>query len=267
MMFNGHGRGGNMVPEIVEESNVPLYQQLKNIIKGQILNGVLKTGEKIPPEIDLCSVYGVSRITVRQAINSLAQEGFLYRKQGKGTYVTSPKLRRRLPKLYSFSEDMKDLGLKPSSKVIESEIIEADEEVFSLLKLPENNRKVNKVVRVRLANDEPILIERTYIPLFLSPELLLENLENESLYRLFREKYGLVLDHAYETYEVTTVRKNEAEILNCKKNLPAFAIERITFLKTDVPVELTRSIMRGDRVRFTVQLLADQAQIRRQIEF
>jgi len=79
------------MPEILEESGIPLYQQLKNILKGQILSGVLKPGDRIPPETELCAKYGVSRITVRQAIHSLVEEGFLYRKQGKGTFVTSPK--------------------------------------------------------------------------------------------------------------------------------------------------------------------------------
>ncbi|MEN3185626.1 MAG: GntR family transcriptional regulator, partial [Atribacterota bacterium] len=177
--------------EIIEEGNVPLYQQLKNILKGQILSGVFKPGDSIPPEAELCRTYGVSRITVRQAVKSLVEEGFLYRKQGKGTFVTSPKLRRRLPKLYSFSEDIMELGLKPSSKLLEQAIIEADEELVELLRLPPSDHRVNKLVRVRMANDEPILIERTLIPVYLCPDLLKEDLEKGSLYTILREKYGL----------------------------------------------------------------------------
>ncbi|MGQ9621842.1 MAG: GntR family transcriptional regulator [Candidatus Caldatribacteriaceae bacterium] len=252
--------------EILEESGVPLYQQLKNILKGQILSGVLKPGDKIPPETDLCTKYGVSRITVRQAIHSLVEEGFLYRKQGKGTFVTSPKLRRRLPKLYSFTEDMLELGLRPSSKVLACEVVVADRKTKEILKLPPGEERVNRVVRVRCANDEPILIETTFIPLYLCPGLIEEDLEKGSLYALLRDKYSLLLDHAYETYEVGKVRKEEAQHLKCRAGLPAFVIERVTYLRNEIPVELTKSVARGDRLRFTVLLVADQAQIRREVE-
>jgi GntR family transcriptional regulator len=254
------------MPEILEESGVPLYQQLKNILKGQILSGVLKPGDKIPPETDLCTRYGVSRITVRQAIHSLVEEGFLYRKQGKGTFVTSPKLRRRLPKLYSFTEDMLELGLRPSSKVLACEVIVADRKTEEILKLPPGEERVNRIVRVRCANDEPILIETTFIPLYLCPGLIEEDLEKGSLYAVLRDKYGLLLDHAYETYEVGKVRKEEAQHLKCRAGLPAFVIERVTYLRNEIPVELTKSVARGDRLRFTVLLVADQAQIRREVE-
>ncbi|MDK2896027.1 MAG: GntR family transcriptional regulator, N-acetylglucosamine utilization regulator [Candidatus Atribacteria bacterium] len=260
---------GDFLPkpeEISEENNLPLYQQLKNILKGQILNGTFRVGDQIPSESELCARYGVSRITVRQAIASLVQEGLLYRRPGKGTFVTSPKLRRRLPRLYSFSEDMRELGLEPSSRTLEQKVEEAEEEVAELLKLPDTDRRVTKLVRVRLANGEPILIERTFVPHYLCPDLVKENLEQGSLYDILRKKYRLWLDHASETYEVTALTREEAEALNCPEKSLAFFIERVSFLKTGVPVELTRSVSRGDRVRFTVQLVADQAQIRRQIE-
>ena len=256
-----------LVRNTIEEGSVPLYQQLKNILKGQMLSGILKPGDQIPSESELCRIYGVSRITVRQAVRSLVDEGFLYRKQGKGTFVASPKLRRRLPKLYSFSEDMMELGLRPSSKLLEQTVIEVDEELAELLRLPSANRQVNKLVRVRMANDEPILIERTLIPVYLCPDLWKEDLERGSLYAILREKYGLLLDHAYETYEVGKIKKDEARSLGCRAGLPAFIIERFTYLRNEVPVELTRSVARGDRLRFTVKLVADQAQIRREIEF
>ena len=123
------------------------------------------------------------------------------------------------------------------------------------------------MVRLRLANGYPILLEKTFITYDLCPDLVKENLEEGSLYSTLREKYNLLLDHAYETYEVGKIRKEEAKILRCQVSLPAFVIERLTYLKTEVPVEWTKSIARGDRLRFTVRLVADQAQIRREIEF
>lgn len=253
--------------EIYSNRDVPLYVQLKNILKNQILSGALKPGDHLPSENELGQVYKVSRITVRQAINALVQEGLVYRQQGRGTFVASLKLRRRLPRLYSFSEDMLELGLRPSSRVITQRVVEAEEDVAELLHLSGENKKVNEIVRVRLANGDPILVEHTYIPYFLCPDLVQEDLGQGSLYAVLRDKYGLVLVHAFETYEVGSIRKREAEILGCRRGLPAFLIERVAFLKNDVPVELTRSVARGDRLRFTVHLVADQAQIRRRIDF
>lgn len=252
--------------EIREEIELPLYQQLKNILKKSIHSGVLRPGDQIPSESELCERYGISRITVRQAIGALVQEGFLYRRPGKGTFVTSPKLRRRLPRLYSFSEDMRDLGLEPSSQTLEQKVIEAEEEVADLLKLPDTDRRVTKLVRIRKANGEPILIERTFIPHYLCPDLVTEDMEKNSLYDILRKKYRLSLDYALETHEVTFLTREEAKALCCPDKSPAFFIERVAFLKNDIPFELTRSVSRGDKVRFTVRLVADQAQIHRQVE-
>jgi GntR family transcriptional regulator len=252
--------------EIIEENKLPLYKQLRNIIKNQIELGSLKPGDRIPTDSELCDRYKVSRITVRQAISSLVQEGLLYRRPGKGTFVTFNKLRRKLPRLYSFSEDMKELGLKPSSRVLEQILIEANKEMFELFKLPVADSKVTKLVRVRLANKEPILIEKTFIPHYLCPDLVNENLEKNSLYNVLKEKYGLTLDNATENYEVTSLAEDEAKALNYFKNSPAFFIERIAYLENGIPVELTRSISRGDRLRFTIKLLSDRVQIQRNID-
>jgi len=247
-------------------SGIPLYIQIKEIIKNDILSGKFKAWEKIPTEKELCKLYNVSRITIQKALNVLMQEKMLVRKQGKGTFVTPFKLRRRLPKLYSFSEDMKELGLIPSSRVLEKKITKADEEMMTFLRLGPEERKITKIVRIRLANDEPVLIERTCIPYKLAPELINEDLEHGSLYTILSEKYGLILDHAEEVYEVTLAKGSEAKLLECEDPSPAFFITRVTYLKNGEPIELTRSIGRGDKLRFTLQLVKDEAQFRRSVE-
>jgi len=161
---------------------------------------------------------------------------------------------------------MLELGLQPSSRVLSCEVVTADDKIREILRLPAQEEKVNRIVRVRCANNEPILLETTVIPLYLCPGLIEEDLERGSLYAVLREKYGLLLDHAYETYEVGKVRKEEAQHLECRVGLPAFIIERVAYLRNEVPVEWTKSVARGDRLRFTVLLVADQAQIRRQVE-
>jgi GntR family transcriptional regulator len=257
---------------IVSDSGIPLYIQLKDILREKILKGEYKPLDRIPPESVLCGLYGVSRITVRQALSVLAQERLLYRKQGRGTFVTSPKFGRRLPRLDSFSDNMRELGLTPSSRVVERRVESAKADVAALLRLPAKEQRVNKIVRVRRANGEPVLLEHTYVPYFLCPDLLKSGpetgslFETESLYRFLAETCGLVLHTAQETYEVTALKKREAELLGCSQSQPAFAIERIACLSDGTPVELTRSRGRGDRLRFTLQLVSDRAQFFSKVE-
>jgi len=245
---------------------IPLYVQVREDLKRRILKGEYLPGEQIPTENELCKRYNVSRITVEKALASLVHERLLERKQGKGSYVSSDKIRRRLPRLYSFTEDMRELGLEPSSVVLDLAAADADEEERDLLVLPESDAKVIRIRRVRLANGKPILLEETLVPRYLCPDLEKQNLEKGSLYEILRSQYGLSMDHAEETYEVTIVDKETAKLLECGIGQPAFSIERIAYLKNGSPFELTSSVGRGDRLRFTLELVSDTARFMRKVD-
>lgn len=246
-----------------ENSNIPLYIQLKKSIKDQIINGSIKLGDKIPTERELCNLYGVSRITVRQAINNLEQEGFLYRKQGKGTYVTYPRtgfqqqlsVTRNLSvrTIKVLSEEIMEIGHKPSSKVISTNTETANEKVAGKLLLPPFNRKIHKILRVRLADNEPIILEKTYISFHLCPIIGKEELENGSLYRILIDKLHLPLDHANITYQAVLVGKDASKHLKCPIGSPAIFIERLTFLKNGIPIELSLGVARADRFKLSEQ--------------
>ena len=181
--------------------------------------------------------------------------------------MTSLKLKWNLPTLYSFSEEMRELGLVPSSRILERSIEEARETIQELLRLPEGKTKVNRILRVRLANNEPILLEKVYVPLYLCPDLLDRYTESDSLYRMFKEDYHLSLEYAEENYEVTSMTVRAAKVLHCQEYAPAFSIERTTFLDTDIPISLTRAIGRGDKLRLTVKLVKNaDRQFQRNIE-
>ncbi len=252
---------------IRNDGRVPLYLQLYDIIKEDILSGKYRSDEKIPSARELGETHNVSRITVEKAIEALVQENLVYRMQGKGTFVTSSKLHRSLPKLYSFSEDMQELGLVPGSRVLELRVEDADEHICTVLRLPDNQSQVTKLVRVRLANDEPILIETTYIPVYLCPGLTECDFEKGSLYKTLDERYHLTLEYAEEHYEITRMKAREADLLQCRENTCAFSIERLTFLETHRQVEYTRAVGRGDRLHFTVKLIRNaETPFRRKIE-
>ena len=252
--------------EILQENGVlPLYYQLSGILKREIRIGSLKQGDKLPSEKELCEKYKISRTTVRQALLSLVNEGLLYRKQGKGTFVARPKLSRSLVEVYSFSRDMKKLGLTPSSKVLEQKIIPATEDLARNLSLKVGEDKVIKLTRIRLANNEPLLIETAYIPYNLAPSLIKEDMEHNSLYSILNEKYQLFFSHAVETYEAISIGRKEARLLKCRSLSPGFFIERMAYIEDDTPVELTNSIIRADRCKFVAMLGKKQTSIRRKI--
>jgi GntR family transcriptional regulator len=245
---------------------VPLYFQLERILREKIISGALQPEEQIPPEAELCRRYSVSRITVRKAVDTLVQENLLYTRQGKGTFVAPQKLRRQLPRLYSFSDDMVELGITPSSRVVEFTVVTADPADRAILKLPEHDQTVFRLVRVRLADGMPVLLERTHIPHFLCPGLLSTDLERNSLYHTLRETYGLELFDALETYEVEIVRPRDAALLEYDQEKPVFAIRRVANLKDGTPFELTRAVGRGDYLQFSLRLQSNQAEFRRRLD-
>jgi GntR family transcriptional regulator len=215
----------------------------------------------------LCEQYQVSRITVREAINKLVQEGSLDRRQGKGTYVVHQKLRRNIAKVYSFSSDMRQLGLEPRSRILELRVEEADPAVVRRMKLPETNRKVTRITRVRIANEVPVLIETAMIPEYLCAALVEKDLERGSLYRILTEEYRLMPHHAEETYEAVIMTKEEAGILerNAEIPQPAFAIQRVTYLESGAAIEYGKSVGRGDLLTLAINMVADKADFQRVI--
>jgi GntR family transcriptional regulator len=254
------------MPSLQENTGIPLYVQVVREISSKIASGEYLPGQKIPPEFQLCQDFGVSRITIRQAIRVLVAEHALYTKRGKGTFVNPVKIKRRLPRLYSFSEDMRELGLEPTSKVLEQVSVPADEETAGLLALPDSDRLVSRISRVRKANNVPILIEKTYIPHYICPDLLEHDYEHVSLYRTLTEEYRIELDNAEEIYEVGLLTSSEAKELGCKRNQPAFSIQRLALRKDGRPVELTRAVGRGDLLRFSVELITSEVRFSRNVD-
>ncbi len=155
---------------IDKNSPIPIYYQLKQYILKLIETGELQPGDAIPSEREFGERFGISRMTVRQAITNLANERVLYRVKGKGTFVMAPKLEQSLQGLTSFTEDMKARGMKASSKLLSFGIISADENLAKELEIKEND-EVYEIKRIRLAEEIPMALERTYISAHIVPTL------------------------------------------------------------------------------------------------
>jgi Transcriptional regulators len=244
-----------------DESTVPLYFQLMMLIKRQIHSGILKPGDMVPSESQLCSQYKVSRSTVRQALNQLVEENLIIRRRGKGSFIANQKMHRSLNHLYSFTEDMLTMGLNPHSKVLESTVIHASDDIIHSLNLPSDKTEVFKLIRLRMANNEPLLLETTHIPLYLCPEIVNEDFSSTSLYSILQSKYSLNLYRAVETFESIRLAKEYAVLLNCHYQIDAFNIQRIAYLDTGIAFELTNSIARADKCVFKVELFANKNKV------
>lgn len=253
--------------DLKDSSGIPLYFLIKKAIQDKIFSGEYKTDDKIPAETKLCTEYNVSRITVRKAIDLLVKENLLYTKQGVGTFVAHNKLIRELTKIYSFSEDMVKLGFNPSSKVVTFKVDVARPEEQEALKLPASNQRVYRITRVRLADGEPILLERTVIPHYLCRDLQSFNIKKDSLYRILKEDYRFTPYEAEETYEAAIIEPEEAELLQCRKKLAVFHIHRIGYLVDGTPFELTTATGRGDLLQFKLHLATNEANFSKHVGF
>ncbi|MCI8823948.1 MAG: GntR family transcriptional regulator [Lachnospiraceae bacterium] len=152
------------------DTSAPLYLQLASYIRIQIQAGVLKPGDKMIAENDLCEILNVSRTTIRQCMNQLTEEGHIVRYRGKGSFIADQKLKRPISYLYDFTENMLRLGASPTSEVLISEVTEpADDTILSTLQMPMGQTRAFHLLRLRCANGDPILLENTYIPYYLCP--------------------------------------------------------------------------------------------------
>lgn len=243
-----------MVKFLDPESVIPLYRQLKDILKEEIESGVWKPGDRIPSENELRQQYNVSRNTVIKALEELVQEGLLRREQGRGTFVSAPKISHSLTGFYSFSNVLRANGLEPKDVILGLEKQTAKPSVVRHLQLTES-KEVWVLKRLRCAGDEPIMLETSHLPTNRVPQVERSDLENRSLYEYLEHKHGLLVTRAKEIFEPVLIRDYESRYLQVPEGYPALLLDRIAYDPQGRPVEFCRSIVRGDRCRFYTELL------------
>ncbi|MFC4712908.1 GntR family transcriptional regulator [Planococcus dechangensis] len=235
-----------------KQSPIPIYSQIEEQLKQQIQRGDFPVGTSIPSERELSERFAVSRMTVRQSITNLVNDGLLYREKGRGTFVASPKVEQPLNGLTSFTEDMESRGMVPSSKLIGFEILEPESDVAQELQLNHGDQ-VYFVERIRFADDKPMAIERTYLPVKRFPDLTEESFQG-SLYAVIENNQQQKISRATQRMEAGLVKKDDADLLQIKPPAAILMIERISFLEGDLPFEVVRSTYRADRYKFTTDI-------------
>ncbi len=229
---------------------IPLYYQLKTILLEYIKEHHHDFDIPIPAEVEISKHFAISRPTVRQAINELVVEGYLYRVKAKGTFVSKPKINQEfLLILDSFNNEMLKKGMKPTTRVLSMDIEESDEEVSKALRLSPGS-KVIHLSRLRFANDEPIVYVTTYLPYELCRSLLGKDLEKNSLYEMLENECGLCVTETERSLESCLADKFEADLLQIKKGAPIQYFESVAYLSDRTPVEYSRAKYRGDRNKF-----------------
>jgi GntR family transcriptional regulator len=195
----------------------------------------------------------VNRLTVRQAITDLVNEGLLRRQRGIGTFVAPQKITQTMPGLVGFTERMLRAGRQPYTKVLSIGIEPPPHSAVKALQLSAAVETV-KLVRLRSVDDAPFMIETSYLPLRLVPDLMEQDLENNSLYRLLSSRYHLQMAEATEVLEPVLLTAYEAELLGSEAGRPALLVEGTIYGADNQPIEFTKSLVRGDKARFLFTL-------------
>lgn len=238
----------SMVSQTVEK---PLYLQLVDKLEVAIRER-MAPNDKLFSERELTQVYGVSRITVRLALQELEKRGLVYKKHGKGTYVSEiSDTAVDLSQAYSFTEQMKKIGKVPRTSILSFKLVKASDYIAQHLQLSQGE-EVFEVERLRLADEVPMMLERTYVPASLFPALTAIRMREKPLYEIFLEDYGQTIRLAEEEFYASIALDNEAKILGIPSNSPVLHLVRKTYNDKNRIIEFTFSIARADQFRYKI---------------
>lgn len=237
--------------KVKRDSSQALFSQLEEIIRDGIENNIWNPGEAIPSERELSNMYGLSRMTVRKALDRLVIAGLLYRVDGKGTFVSEPKVKFKALSLAGLREQTLNMGYSPSAKLLGVDKVFASEKTASVLKIPPDT-PVYLLERVVFGNEVPLALHRSYIPVYLCPNLHEIDLSSISLYAVLRREYGIVINKASETLESTLATTRESLFLNVEPGSPMFLLRIVMSDAENQPIEYVKVVFRGDRVQLSL---------------
>lgn len=235
-----------------KKSAIPLYNQLVTLLIDYIKTS-LTENEKMLSEREICDKYNVSRTTVRAALSELEETGFIYKRHGKGTFVSGLwKEMKNLSNAFSFTEQMKQLGKSPHTDILSFEKVKAIPYIAENLQISTND-EVYKLKRLRSADNMKMLYETSFIPANLFPNLTVELLETMPLYDLFSDKYQQEIKYADEEFFASLTQEKEAKRLDVPYGSACLRIFRTTYNNDNKIIEYTISVARGDQFIYKIQ--------------
>jgi GntR family transcriptional regulator len=241
--------------KVDRDSNTPLYEQVKSILRRHIVLNELQPSDPLPTEEQLVRQLGVSRATVVKALNDLATEGVIQRIQGKGTIVANPRIHFPLKFPKGFSSILAELGLNVRSIVISHRVVNGDARAHAVFGTnPISQDDFIEFRRLRFINTNPVVLLTSTVPAELGRELLRFELENASFYSLFERITGFPVVRSEETLEIGQVSSEDAHLLNVPSRSSHFLLRGISYREGDVPLEITESIFHANYFRFQIDM-------------
>ncbi len=240
-----------------KHSPLPLYYQLKSLIEEKITSGEYLSGELIPSENQFCKQYGISRTTVRQAINNLVSAGKLVRTQGRGTFVSKSRIEKPTYRLMGFNQDMIALGIKPSSKIIQFAPVLPNFQVRTDLQLEENEAAVYIEI-LRFIDGEIVGFDTSYYPFKRFVHLLDEDLSNKSIYQVMRSKFDTIPTRYTYHIEAMHCPREIANHLEITPNDIIMHVFGLVYDQNDIPFEFSEEFYRADRYSFRAEVQVDR---------
>ena len=246
-----------MKKSALNNRSIPLYFQLEQIIKSKILTGGFSPGEKIPTETELCDAYQVSKITVRQAVLNLVNEGLLVRKQGKGTFTREEGGKSKSASTFKFSGNINNFindGLK-MNEVIPIGITRksSSSKVSKLLNIDEG-KEVVEIRRTRNFNRIPVSYIKNYLPLEIGKQIKKEDLLTKSMLQILRDKLKIRVTDGIQYIEAIVADYDVSSALSVNLFSPVLYTELIIYTKDKKPVEFAQHFFRPDQFRYTIEL-------------
>jgi GntR family transcriptional regulator len=238
------------------EGGIALYRQIKQDLIRRIEQGDLRAGDVLPSEAELCERYGVSRPTLRQATQDLIRDGLLVVRRGVGTFVAQPKVRQQLGSVLGFTDKMAGQGRRASTRVLERSLHRASEldgTVAAELQL-DPKAQILRVVRLRLADQIPVMVERMHISPDRFPGIEEIDLETVSLYESLRTRYGVQVVQLREALEPVVLNAAEAKLLGTAGRSPSIQATITSFDSKGNPIEHTISRVRGDASQYYIEV-------------
>ena len=252
-MPRGRSRTTEGVQLLDKNGFIPLYYQIQRALMEKIQSGELNEGDSLASEEELSRLYQVSRMTARQALHGLKTSGFAFSEKGRGTFVTRPKLEKNIMHLQGFTEDMRQRGMKPSSRLLEQSVVQASQALAERLKVSAEDNVLH-LRRLRLADGTPMALEESHVPLKQFPGLDRIDFAKHSLYHTLRERYGVRVAYADEVIEALPATREESELLTIPKKASVLSISRVIMTTQESPIEAACSRYRGDRYRASIRV-------------
>ncbi len=232
---------------------VPLYHQIKELIKRRVTDRVWRQGEAIPSENELAGAYDVSVGTVKKALAELVHEGILIRRQGKGTFVARPDFQRSFMRFFRYGLSRDEERIVPGSKVLASRILVPPQPVRAALRLAPRDRAI-AITRVRTVREVPLVVEDLYLPQKTFRGFERRDISRALLYPIYDSEYGTPVLWAEEWLQPGVASKRAAQALGLAVGDPVMHVERIAYTFGDRPIEYRKSVGRGDRYRYHIEI-------------